>query len=183
MIIDDHSRLLAGGGLFYNDNAYNFQKVLKDAVAAYGIPSKLYVDNGCSYSNEQLSLICGAVGIVLLHTRVRDGASKVKTERQFRTLKETWLYILDLDSITSLKQFDSLLKDYMCSYNTTLHSGIGTTPYSVIRIHMLWSACQNPGSGSSNAFSTASHAKSVRIPPSPLTGFLMTFPCSSSPPE
>ncbi len=183
MIIDDHSRLLVGGGLFYNDNAYNFQKVLKDAVAAYGIPSKLYVDNGCSYSNEQLSLICGAVGIVLLHTRVRDGASKAKTERQFRTLKETWLYILDLDSITFLKQFDSLLKDYMRSYNTTLHSSIGTTPGSVTKVHVLWSACQNPGSGSKNASSTASHAKSIRIPPSPLTGFLMTSPCSSSPPE
>ena len=37
-------RLPWGGGLFYNDNAYNYQKVLKDAVAAYGIPSKLYVD-------------------------------------------------------------------------------------------------------------------------------------------
>lgn len=128
MIIDDHSRLLVGGGLFYNDNAYNFQKVLKDAVAAYGLPSKLYVDNGCSCSNEQLSLICGSIGTVLLHTRVRDGASKAKIERQFRTLKETWLYTLDLDSITSLKQFNSLLKDYMRSYNTTLHSGIGTTP-------------------------------------------------------
>ena len=44
MIIDDHSRFLVGGGLFYNDNAYNFQKVLKDAVAAHGIPAKLYVD-------------------------------------------------------------------------------------------------------------------------------------------
>ena len=44
MIIDDHSRLLVGGGLFYNDNAYNFQKVFKQAVAAYGIPMKLYVD-------------------------------------------------------------------------------------------------------------------------------------------
>jgi transposase InsO family protein len=44
MIIDDHSRLLVGGELFYNDNAYNFQKVLKDAIATYGIPDKLYVD-------------------------------------------------------------------------------------------------------------------------------------------
>ena len=33
MIIDDHSRLLVGGGLFYNDTSYNFQKVLKAAVA------------------------------------------------------------------------------------------------------------------------------------------------------
>ena len=57
LIIDDHSRFLVGGGLFYNDSAYNFQKVLKDAVAAHGIPSKLYVDNGSSYSNGQLSLI------------------------------------------------------------------------------------------------------------------------------
>ena len=128
MIIDDHSRFLVGGGLFYNDNAYNFQKVLKDAVAAHGIPAKLYVDNGCSYSNEQLSLICGSIGTVLLHTKIRDGASKAKIERQFRTLKETWLYTLDMDSITSLAQFNGLLKDYMRTYNTSVHSGIGTTP-------------------------------------------------------
>lgn len=128
MIIDDHSRFLVGGGLFYNDNAYNFQKILKDAVAAHGIPAKLYVDNGCSYSNEQLSLICGSIGTVLLHTKIRDGASKAKIERQFRTLKETWLYTLDLDSITSLAQFNGLLKDYMRAYNTSVHSGIGATP-------------------------------------------------------
>lgn len=128
MIIDDHSRFLVGGGLFYNDNAFNFQKVLKHAVASHGIPAKLYVDNGCSYSNEQLSLICGSIGTVLLHTKIRDGASKAKIERQFSTLKETWLYTLDLDSITSLAQFNSLLRDYIRSYNTSMHSGIGSTP-------------------------------------------------------
>ena len=128
MVIDDHSRMLVGGGLFYNDNAYNFQKVLKQAVAAYGIPMKLYVDNGCSYSNEQLSLICGSIGTVLLHTKIRDGASKAKIERQFRTLKERWLYTLDLDSIHSLEQFNRMLADYIRTYNTTLHTGIGSTP-------------------------------------------------------
>ena len=128
MIIDDHSRLIVGGGLFYNDNAYNFQKVLKHAVSTYGIPDKLYVDNGAPYSNEQLSLICGSIGTVLLHTKVRDGASKAKIERQFRTLKERWLYTLDIDRIPSLDQFDRMLTDYIRSYNTTLHTGIGSTP-------------------------------------------------------
>lgn len=128
MIIDDHSRLLVGGGLFYNDNARNFQKVLKDAIAAYGIPDKLYVDNGCSYSNEQLSMICVSLGILLLHTRIRDGASKGKVERHFRTLKERWLYTLDISSITSLAQFDTMLKDYMRSYNTAFHRGIDGIP-------------------------------------------------------
>ena len=128
MIIDDHSRLLVGGGLFYSDNACNFQKVLKQAVATYGIPDKLYVDNGCSYSNEQLSMICVSLGIVLLHTKVRDGASKGKVERHFRTLKERWLYALDIESITSLSQFNGMLKDYMRTYNTTFHRGIDSTP-------------------------------------------------------
>jgi transposase InsO family protein len=128
MIIDDHSRLLVGGELFYNDNAANFQKVLKNAIAAYGIPDKLYVDNGCSYSNEQLSMICVSLGILLLHTKVRDGASKGKVERHFRTLKERWLYTLDIDSITSLAQFNELLREYMRSYNTTFHRGINAIP-------------------------------------------------------
>ena len=128
MIIDDHSRLLVGGELFYNDNACNFQKVLKDAIATYGIPDKLYVDNGCSYSNAQLSMSCVSLGILLLHTRVRDGASKGKVERHFRTLKERWLYTLDMESIQSLAQFNGMLKDYMRDYNTTFHRGIDTIP-------------------------------------------------------
>ncbi len=44
MIIDDHSRLIVGGEIFYNDNALNYQKVLKDAITAYGIPDRFYVD-------------------------------------------------------------------------------------------------------------------------------------------
>lgn len=128
MIIDDHSRMLVGGELFYNDNAGNFQKVLKDAIATYGIPDKLYVDNGSSYSNEQLSMICVSLGTLLLHTKIRDGASKGKVERHFRTLKERWLYTLDIESITSLQQFNSMLRDYIRSYNTTYHNGIKATP-------------------------------------------------------
>lgn len=88
MILDDYSRMIVGGKLFYQDNAANFQQLLREAVATYGIPQKLYVDNGAPYSNEQLSFICGSVGTILVHTPVRDGASKDKVERNFRTLKE-----------------------------------------------------------------------------------------------
>ena len=43
-IIDDHSRLIVGGELFYNDSAANFQSVFKRAVATFTIPSKLFAD-------------------------------------------------------------------------------------------------------------------------------------------
>ncbi len=80
-IIDDHSRMIVAGELFYNDSAANFQKVFKKAIQTFNIPIKLYADNGSPYSNEQLSLICGSIGTVLLHTKIRDGAAKayVKT--------------------------------------------------------------------------------------------------------
>ena len=128
-IIDDHSRLIVGGGLFYNDNAANFQSVFKAAVATYGIPSKLYTDNGSPYVNEQLSLICGSIGTVLLHTKVRDGASKAKIERFWRTTKERWLYGLDMEQIHSLALFNSQFQEYIRNYNTTIHSSIGCTPF------------------------------------------------------
>lgn len=128
-IIDDHSRLIVGAQLFYNDSAANFQKVFKDAVATYGIPGKLYADNGAPYANEQLALICGTIGTVLLHTKVRDGASKGKIERFWLTTKERWLYGLDIDAIHSLEQFNELFREYIRSYNTTVHSGISCTPF------------------------------------------------------
>ncbi len=128
MIIDDHSRLIVGGQIFYQDNAYNFQKVLKQAVATYGIPHKLYLDNGSPYKNDQLSFICGSIGTTLLHTPVRDGAAKGKVERNFRTLRERWLNVLDTDTIHSLAQFNELLTEYIHKHNTTVHSSFGDTP-------------------------------------------------------
>ena len=128
MILDDHSRMIVGGRLFCQENAANFQCVLRDAVAAYGIPHKLYVDNGSPYSNEQLSFICGSVGTVLLHTPVRDGASKGKVERNFRTLKERWLYGIDLSQIQSLEEFNRMLSEYIRKHNITVHSVTGQTP-------------------------------------------------------
>ena len=128
MILDDHSRLIVGGQIFYNDNAYNFQKVFKRAVATYGIPDKLYTDSGAPYRNAQLSFICGSIGCVELHTPVRDGASKGKIERSFRTLRDRWLNSLDVSQIQSLAEFNKLLAEYIYKYNTTEHSSIKETP-------------------------------------------------------
>lgn len=128
MLLDDKSRMIVGGRFFYNDNAYNFQKVLKDAISTYGIPQKAYVDNGSPYKNEQLSLICGSLGIVLIHAPVRDGASKGKIERNFRTLRNRFLNILDTTKITSLEMLNSKLFEYIRKHNTTMHGAIGQTP-------------------------------------------------------
>lgn len=128
MIIDDKTRMIVGGKFFYNDNAYNFQKVLKSACATYGIPTKLYVDNGSPYKNYQLKEICGRIGTVLIHTAVRDGASKGKVERNFRTLRNRFLNVLNPDELTGIDDLNNRLNEYIRKHNTTVHSATGMEP-------------------------------------------------------
>ena len=90
-IIDDASRLIVGCQFFLNDNAINFQTVLKQAIKTYGIPKKIYVDNGTPYKNIQFEIICANIGTVLIH------AKPYSPQRQTEKLKEH----LELLKITS----------------------------------------------------------------------------------
>ena len=127
-IVDDHSRMIVGARFFYKDNAYNFQTVLKEAIARYGLCKKLYCDHGGPYENGQLTLILGSLGIVEIHAPVRDGAAKAKVERSFRTIKDTWLNGFDASDITSLEQLNRLLTDYVREQNNSVNRNIGETP-------------------------------------------------------
>jgi len=135
-IVDDHSRLIVGARFFYHDNAYNFQTVLKEAIARYGLCNKLYTDNGAPYSNNQLSLILGSLGIVEIHAPVRDGAAKAKVERSFRTVKDTWLNGFDPSGIESLEQLNRLLLDYVRMRNNSINRDIGETPMARYSRHL-----------------------------------------------
>ena len=127
-IVDDYSRMIVGARLFFEDNAYNFQKVLKDAVATTGIPQKLYCDHGSPYENSQLAFICGSIGTILIHAPVRDGAAKAKVERMFGVLKQRWLHGLDTGQITSIDEFNRELAEEVRKHNLTINSSTGQTP-------------------------------------------------------
>jgi len=75
-IIDDASRLIVGCQFFLNDNAINFQSVFKQAIKTYGIPKKLFVDNGTPYKNLQFETICASLGTVLIHAKAYSPESK-----------------------------------------------------------------------------------------------------------
>lgn len=127
-IVDDHARMIVGARLFFEDSAYNFQKVLKDAVSTFGIPNKLYCDHGPSYENSQLTFICGSIGTVLIHAPVRDGAAKAKVERTFGVLKSRWLNGLDTNQVLSLDEFNLELTEAVRKHNLTENSSTGQTP-------------------------------------------------------
>lgn len=127
-IVDDYSRLIVGARFFYEDNAYNFQLVLKEAVAKHGICNKLYTDNGGPYLNGQLKLILASLGIIEIHAPVRDGAAKAKVERSFRSIKDTWLNGFDPSEVSSIEELNRLLVDYIRMRNNSVNRNIGETP-------------------------------------------------------
>lgn len=127
-IIDDHTRVIVGGGIFYADTAANFLKVLKEAVYNYGAPYILYTDHGGPYENKQLSLICGSIGTILKHPRVRDGAAKGKIERLHSTMYTRFFTRVKPEDITSLEQMNALYQKAVDEYNHKTHSGIMCAP-------------------------------------------------------
>ena len=128
-LIDDASRLIVGYKFFFRDNAVNFQLVLKQAIKTYGIPKRIFVDNGTPYKNQQLTLICASLGIALIHAKAFSPTSKAKIERSFRTVKDNFINCTNWKKYNSLDELNNEYSDYIIKeYNSKFHSGINDIP-------------------------------------------------------
>lgn len=123
-LIDDASRLIPYAEFFFEDNAINFQSSFKNGLKKYGIPKKIFLDNGKTYKNEQLAIICANCGIQLIYTKPYSPESKAKIERWFHTMKETWMRGINWSEITSLEELNVMLDDFINKYNNNLHSSL-----------------------------------------------------------
>lgn len=130
--IDDNSRLVVGHGFYLNDNAINVQKTLNKAIKTYGLPKQIYLDNGKSYKNCQLSLICARLGIKLTHTHPYDPESKGKVERCFKTIKEGWMNSRNWNTFKSIEDLEKDYEEYLFNdYINKEHRELGDTPNNV----------------------------------------------------
>ena len=127
-IIDDASRLIVGYGFYLADNAVNVQLTLKEAIMRYGVPKRIYADNGSPYKNMQLSLICARLGTTLIHAQVFHGNQKGKIERTFKTIKQGWMYNLNTNEFHSLEELNKSLSVFINNKNNSIHSVIKRTP-------------------------------------------------------
>lgn len=82
-LIDDASRLIVASTFFLRDTALNFQYVLKEAIRIYGVPKRIFLDNGTPYKNAQLSSICATLGVALIHARAYSPESKRQNRKKF----------------------------------------------------------------------------------------------------
>lgn len=124
MIVDDFSRMIVGHRFFLEDNAINVQLVLKQAILKYGIPKRIYTDNGTPYKNNQLSLITAQLQIQLVRAQPYHGNQKGKVERAFRSVKEQWMYQTDFSLFKSIDDVSDAFTHYVNSKNNSLHASL-----------------------------------------------------------
>jgi len=126
-VIDDHSRVIVGGDFNVHETVSALSLVLKEAMEAYGIPKRLYVDNGPAFSCELLVTACAQAGISLIHSKPYDAASRGKIERFFRTVRDR--FIPGLQGAVTLDElnlaFHAWLRD---DYHHRNHKGIDGRP-------------------------------------------------------
>ncbi|MFZ0447794.1 MAG: DDE-type integrase/transposase/recombinase [Desulfatiglandaceae bacterium] len=126
-IIDDHSRMVVGHAFNASETISSLTLVLKEAFLSYGIPKRLYVDNGPSFSSQLLTRSCALAGISLIHSKPYDSPSRGKVERFFRTVRDRFLSGIQegitLDELN--EAFWLWLKE---DYHHKLHTGIGERP-------------------------------------------------------
>ena len=137
-LIDDASRLITNAKFYFEDNAINFQKTFKEGLKKYGIPKRIFLDNGKTYKNEQLSIICASCGIELIYTRPYSPESKAKIERWFHTMKETWMRGINWVDIKDLDELNDMLNDFINEYNNKVHSSLKNNDGNNISPKIRW---------------------------------------------
>jgi transposase InsO family protein len=126
--IDDATRLITGARFFFSETVQQVKEVLREAVLTYGVPAKLYLDNGRNFCADDIEIACAAMRCALIHTTAYYPEGKGKIERFFRTVRDSFITGLSaIHSLTDLNEaFDAWLQH---EYNRHPHGGIdGAVP-------------------------------------------------------
>jgi putative transposase len=128
-VLDDASRLIPHAQFYPHQGLDAFLDCLRQAVAARGVPIRLYVDNGKVFRSGQLARIAASMGMVIVHTPPYQPQGRGKIERFFRSLREQLLANLDPQRTLSLEDLNQRLWVWIEQvYHCSQHSGLGTTP-------------------------------------------------------
>ena len=127
--LDDASRLIPHAQFYLNQGLDAFLDCLRQAIAARGLPTRLYMDNAKIYRSPQLARIAASIGILIVHTPPYQPEGRGKIERFFRSVREQFLASLDPKVLLSMEQLNERLWHWLDAvYHRHEHSSLQTTP-------------------------------------------------------
>ena len=127
-MIDDASRMIIHGEFYDSMTESIVEDTLHKGVMKFGVPRRLYFDNGSQYRTHWMKRTCTLLGIKLVYARPRNPQGKGKQER-FNETVDQFIAECSLENISSLKELNEKFQAWLSiCYTKATHSGIGTTP-------------------------------------------------------
>jgi putative transposase len=128
-VLDDASRLIPHAQFYPDQGLNSFLDCVRQAIAARGVPTRLYMDNAKIYRSPQLARIAASIGILIVHTPPYQPEGRGKIERYFRSVREQFLANLDPRVLLTLDQLNQRLWHWIDTvYHRNEHSSLQTTP-------------------------------------------------------
>ena len=122
-IIDDASRLIIGAKFYPLQNLLYLKDIFRQGVMTYGIPTKLFVDNGKIYRSQELEIACAKLHTALIYSTPYYPAGKGKVEKFHKRVREQFL--TSVSNINSLEEFNEKFEHWLQNdYNRSPHQGI-----------------------------------------------------------
>ena len=107
--LDDHSRAVMAARWGYFEDTVRLAAALRPALAARGVPARIYADNGSAFVDAALKRAAARLGIKITHSAPGRPQGRGKIERFFRTVREEFLVeIGDGSGIADLAELNRL---------------------------------------------------------------------------
>ena len=127
-LIDDATRMILHGEFYNNMTETIVEDTLHQAIVKYGVPKRLYFDNGSQYRTHWMKRACNLLGIKLVYAKPRNPQGKGKQER-FNETVDQFIAECSLENISSLKELNEKFQAWLSEcYTKATHSALGTTP-------------------------------------------------------
>lgn len=128
-IMDDYSRFILAGKVFFTENARNFLEVYREALCRRGIPHRVFVDNGGAFNAREVVELSLRLDLKHISGTPDDAPPRGKIERWHRSLRGSWVRKARQAKIRSLSALNQSLQVHIEEYNNRRHRTTGMTPH------------------------------------------------------
>lgn len=134
--IDDFSRKILFARYYWDEKEPRLDDCLRQAILRWGIPEKIYVDNGSAYISAQFTCIVSRIGIRKIHHPPYQAWCKGKVEALMKRIK-VFQREAGLAGFKTIDELNQTLAAWIdIEYDNKIHSTTGQTPNIRFRENM-----------------------------------------------
>jgi len=127
--VDDFSRKILFAKYYWDEKLPRMEDSFKNMILRWGIPKKIYLDNGSVYISRQFAWILKELGIKKIHHRPYQAWCKGKVEAVMKTIKNDFQSEASRAGFRTLEELNSALWAWIdVEYNERNHSSTGEAP-------------------------------------------------------